>query len=152
MHQIHRSTAAARARTGTVTHTAGSCCAGLSHVALSTHKAAAYCNIHNLTSLQTAAAHSCIAQCCCSALSFCVEHSCSDTSSIIKRRKRSRSALCGIERCREHISGQAKGGGGYDAAVWWSGQRTDTAYRLTALTKREPGLSGFRKSLSGFRT
>lgn len=83
---------------------------------------------------------------------FCVEHSCSDTSSIIKRRKRSRSALCGIERCREHISGQAKGSGGYDADVWWSGQRTNTAYRLTALTKREPGLSGFRKSLSRFRT
>ena len=59
-----------------------------------------------------------------------------DTSSIIKRENRSCSPLCGIERYREHILGRAKRGGGCDAAVRWSGQRTDSAYRLSKCSRR----------------
>ena len=134
-HQIHRSTALHElVLAPSLTPQAPAALA--SHASLFTPlKATGYCNDTLSHEPQTAAAaHSAAARHSRSVSS--TKTRARDTSSIIKRENRSCSPLCGIERYREHILGRAKRGGGCDAAVRWSGQRTDSAYRLSKCSRR----------------
>ena len=139
-HQIHRSTALHElVLAPSLTPQAPAALA--SHASLFTPlKATGYCNDTLSHEPQTAAA----------AHSAAARHSRSVSSTKTRARTLARSSsvrtahvlLCAASRDTVNILGRAKRGGGCvhimhcDAAVRWSGQRTDSAYRLSKCSRR----------------